>query len=276
MTTAQVIVLASSIAYVLFVVFIVYAVVARQRRMYQETASIISDTDLFRMMNENAGFMTAEVLAAQTGLSIKAAQKHLMYLAQKRVIKCFYEMYGMHQRVYQLVQHVPMAAPPYVDTERLSDRAMVELLAEYSTNGQFTLAETMVILGCSLEEAQRLLKRFKQQKLVHVLHPWSYPIYLPQLGFQSSASNAAAISEKMALPMLQERIKIPDAEVLQLAIENGGSLTPASLCVKGKIPLVEAQKVLEELYEKGAFTLDADQTGSVVEYQLRDPSLRKA
>lgn len=273
MTATQIILLALSVAYVLFIVFIIYWAGTRQRRLYQERGAVISDADLFRMMNENAGFMTAEELAAHTSLSVKEAQKHLMYLANKRIIKCYYEMYGMHQRVYQLIQYVPMTAPK-VDLQQLSDQAIVELLTEYSSNGQFTVAETMVILGCSLEEAQALLKRLQQQKLLRVLDRWFYPIYLPQLGFQNSTTEASP--EKMALPMPQERIKIPDAEVLQLAIENGGALTPAALCVKGKIPLAEAQKALEHLYEQGAFTLDADQTGSVLEYQLRDPSLRQA
>ena len=43
---------------------------------------------------------------------------------------------------------------------------------------------------------------------------------------------------KIAIPTNRERIKIPDAEVLNLAIQHDGRLTPALVCLKLEIEIL--------------------------------------
>ncbi|CAA6804022.1 MAG: Unknown protein [uncultured Aureispira sp.] len=67
--------------------------------------------------------------------------------------------------------------------------------------------------------------------------------------------------------------KFPDADVLKVAIEQKGRLTPTLLCLKLRISIEEGQIKLDDLYEQGAFMMDVNQRGAVVEYHLRDRSL---
>jgi hypothetical protein len=71
------------------------------------------------------------------------------------------------------------------------------------------------------------------------------------------------------------RIALNDADLLQLAIEKNGCLTPAIICLEKKIPLDDAQDLLDELYEKGAFYLEVDEKDGTIEYRLRETKLYK-
>jgi predicted ArsR family transcriptional regulator len=60
-----------------------------------------------------------------------------------------------------------------------------------------------------------------------------------------------------------------DAQIISLAIENHGTVTASSVCVKLNITIDEAQKRLEDLRQKQIFMTEVGQNGGIV-YRLLD------
>ncbi|MGH1337803.1 MAG: hypothetical protein ACRBFS_16905 [Aureispira sp.] len=241
-------------------------------------------------MNKTNHFITAEQLAEVTGMDQKVAYKRLWYLTYQKVIRGYYDSSGVQKGVFQLPENVPLEAIPTMDVNQMSDKEVVKTILRYARDYQVTIAELVVIFNIDIYEAKEVLKRLRKSKLVSRLRKGMKHIYVidrsiqQQRNFSNYTDRKDLLKDKledvkrMVIPTPTEigRIKIPDADVIQLAIEHDGRLTPTLLCLKSKISIEEAKQKLEELYEQGTFVMDVDESNYVMEYQLRDKSLLDA
>ena len=65
---------------------------------------------------------------------------------------------------------------------------------------------------------------------------------------------------------------VSHADIIALAVEAGGRLSPASLCLKSRLSIDAASQALQELKDKQVFTAEVDINGVLV-YELVDRSL---
>jgi hypothetical protein len=256
----------------------------KQKEAHKAFQVIIKDAELFQLINKTNHFITAAQLADAVGVDIKKAKGHLAYLSQFGALKSFYDAGGVSTGVYQLVETVPVEPIPKMNVHQMSDREIVETLLLYTSDYQVTLAELVVVFDIDIYEAKELLKRLLKNKQVSYLFKGMSFIYVLNPAVrQVAATTPSTFKEELntlknlplptQLPKVEERIKIPDADVIQLAIEHDGRLTPTLLCLKSKISIEEAKYKLEQLYEQGTFVMDIDESNYVMQYQLRDQSL---
>jgi len=261
-------------------------VVSKTKRGAQSFQAIIKDAELFQLINKTNHFITAAQLSEAVGVDIKKAKRHLAYLSQFGAIKSFYDAGGVSTGVYQLVESLPLEPIPNMNVHKMSDREITEVLLLYASDYQVTLAGLVVVFDIDIYEAKELLKRLLKNKQVSYLFKGMSFIYVlnPAVRQASATTPASSMLKNelkvlrsralpTQLPNVEERIKIPDADVIQLAIEHDGRLTPTLLCLKSKISIEEAKYKLEQLYEQGTFVMDIDESNYVMQYQLRDQSL---
>jgi predicted transcriptional regulator len=276
------------VAYFLFIWGLVVWSKNRYHKQHLATQKDITDAELFRLMNQTNHFISVEQLVEVTGMDEKMAYKRLWFLAHQRVIRGYYSNGNMQDAVFQLPENVPLEAIPKMNVQQMSDKEVVKNILTYAQDYQVTVAELVVIFDLDIYEAQNLIKRLLKSKLVSRLRKGVQYIYIIdrsvqlQRSFSSPNKHEKNIrqnfeaAKKIKIPTTTSgdgRIKIPDAEVIQYAIENNGRITPTLLCLKSKISIEEAKLRLEELYEQGAFLMDVDESNYVMEYQLRDQSL---
>lgn len=258
----------------------------KQKEAHKAIQAIIKDAELFQLINKTNHFITAQQLAEAVGLDLKKAKKHLAYLSHYGALKSFYDASGVSTGVYQLVENVPLEPIPVMDVHQMSDEEITKVLLLYASDYQVTLAELVVIFDIDIYAAKALLSRLLKGKQLSRLFKGMHYIYVidPRVRYAKKIAEKRNLLQQeleqlrdkklpARLPVLDERIKIPDADVIQLAIEHDGRLTPTLLCLKSKISIEEAKCKLEQLYEQGAFVMDVDETNYVMEYQLRDKSL---
>ncbi|MGH1337802.1 MAG: hypothetical protein ACRBFS_16900 [Aureispira sp.] len=258
----------------------------KEKEAHRKIQTIIKDAELFQLINKTNHFITAKQLAEAVGLDLKRAKKHLAYLSQYGALKSFYNAGGTSTGVYQLVENVPLEAIPKMDLDQMSNEEVTQALLLYASDYQVTLAELVVIFDIDIYEAKALLNRLLKNKQVSYLFKGMHYIYVinpAAISTKKTATTPNKLKEELEslrgrttpthLPDLEGRIKIPDADVIQLAIEHDGRLTPTLLCLKSKISIEEAKYKLEQLYEQGTFVMDVDEVNYVMEYQLRDQSL---
>ncbi|MFK7798158.1 MAG: hypothetical protein AB8E82_11940 [Aureispira sp.] len=258
----------------------------KQKEAHKAFQAIIKDAELFQLINKTNHFITAAQLSEAVGVDIKKAKRHLAYLSQFGAIKSFYDAGGVSTGVYQLVESLPLEPIPNMNVHKMSDREITEVLLLYASDYQVTLAGLVVVFDIDIYEAKELLKRLLKNKQVSYLFKGMSFIYVlnPAVRQASATTPASSMLKNelkvlrsralpTQLPNVEERIKIPDADVIQLAIEHDGRLTPTLLCLKSKISIEEAKYKLEQLYEQGTFVMDIDESNYVMQYQLRDQSL---
>lgn len=278
----------SSIAYFFFIWWLVSWSRNRYKKHHEATQDDISDIELFRLMNKTNHFITSEQLSEVTGMDTNDAYKRLWYLANQGVITGYYNAGGAQKGVFQLPETVPLQAIPSMNIKQLSDREIVKQILVYARDYQVTVAELVVIFDIDIYEAKALIKRLLKSNLISRLRKGVQYTYVINRSVQQQhvgghnkgntlLKQQLAEVQKIAIPSAPEveRIKIPDADVIQLAIEHDGRLTPTLLCLKRKISIEEAKKKLETLYEQGTFVIDVDESNYVMGYQLRDKSLLK-
>jgi hypothetical protein len=266
-----------TILYFLLITGLVYWVKNRVKRQHAESQHKLSDADLFKMMTQANHFLTVEQLIASSSLDKKEARARLMHLASHRVLRSYYDSSGTGNAIYQLKEEVPLIASIRSNTNALSEKEIIEMILLHVDDYQVTVAELVVIFGIDIYEAKDLIKRLKKSSNISVLRKGLKYIYVINQSIHLKEPKLRTTSKKSQLNKIQipteERIQIPDADVIQLAIDHKGKLTPTLLCLKKKISIDEAKQKLEELYEQGAFVMDVDEENYVMEYRLRDQSL---
>ena len=259
---------------------ITFVIMAYYKSQYQQSKHKFSDADVFRLMARANHFLTAEQLAAVSDLNKKEAANRLAYLSTQGIIRRFQDGSGV-RLVYQLKEDLPEEADLPISIDGLTDAQIVDAVMEYSKDYQITIAELVIVFGLEITAAKQILKRLRKSGLIKrlwkgfsLIHVVKDPLTkaIPKL-------EVSQIAFKTKLPknhkLLEEQVKlkIPDADVLSLAIEHKGRLTTTLLCLKLKISIEEAQIKLDALYEQGAFIMDVNQKDALVEYHLRDKNL---
>lgn len=263
-----------------FTFSIYFIIMTYYKSQYKKSKHKFSDADVFKLMARANHFLTAQQLAAVSDLNKKEAANRLAYLSSQGIIRKFQDGGGT-RLVYQLKEELPEEASLPISIEGLTEVEIIDAVLRYSDDYQITIAELVVVFGLEIEAAKQVLKRLRKSGLVKrlwkgfsLIHVVKDPLVKTKLKLEVSK-----VASKMKLPtnnkLLQEQVKlkIPDAEVLQLAIKHKGRLTPALLCLKLKISMEEAQIKLDDLYEQGAFIMDINQKEALVEYHLRDKNL---
>lgn len=263
-----------------FTFSIYFIIMTYYKSQYQKSKHKFSDADVFKLMARANHFLTAQQLAAVSDLNKKEAANRLAYLSTQGIIRKFQDGGGT-RLVYQLKEELPEEATLPISIEGLTEVEIIDAVLRYSDDYQITIAELVVVFGLEIEAAKQVLKRLRKSGLVKRLWKGFSLIHVVKdpLVKTKPKLEVSKVASKMKLPtnnkLLQEqvRLKIPDAEVLQLAIKHKGRLTPALLCLKLKISMEEAQIKLDDLYEQGAFIMDINQKEALVEYHLRDKNL---
>lgn len=259
---------------------LVFIIMAHYKNEYQKSRHKFSDADVFRLMTKANHFLTAEQLAAVSDLNKKEAASRLTYLSMQKIVRKFQDSGGM-RKVYQLKEDLPENAVLPISINGLTEGEIVDAVMEYSEDYQITIAELVVVFGIEIELAKQTLKRLRKSGLVKRLWKGTSLIYvvkdpltkaIPKLKISKKIAKIPLPKNQKALEE-QVKLKIPDAEVLNLAIEHKGRLTPTLLCLKLKISIEEAQIKLDDLYDQGAFIMDINPKEALVEYHLRDRSL---
>jgi len=263
--------------YVLFIAGLVYWSKNRLKGQHVESQHKLSDADLFKMMTQANHFLTVEQLVAASSLNEKEAKARFMHLGLQGILRTYYDTSGTGKAIYQLKEEVPLVSSVRSNVNRLSEKEIIEMILLHVDDYQVTVAELVVIFGIDIYEAKELIKRLKRSKHISVLTKNFKYIYVINQSIHLKKPKLRDVSKKSQLQKIKisgaERIKIPDADVIQLAIDHDGKLTPTLLCLKKKVSIDEAKQKLEALYEQGAFVMDVDEENYVMEYHLRDRSL---
>jgi len=257
---------------------ITYASKAYYKNIYEQTKDKASDADIFKIMENSNHFITEEQLAAATDLTKKEAANRLAHLAMAGALRRYYDANGSMKGVYQLIEGVPLFDSLPAELDGLSEDEIISVILLHVDDYQVTIAELVVIFGINVSKAKILLKRLKKAGKLNVLYNQGFrriyvinkSLHTPQPVLRDAPRKRSRA--QLAIPA-QEKIKIPDADVLQLAIEYDGRLTPTLVCIKLQVSMDEAKMKLENLYEQGVFEMAIDEQNALLEYQIRDRSL---
>lgn len=261
---------------ILLLIIIVLQSQKYYRDLYQRTKEKASDADIFKIIAQNNHFITVDQLVEATGLTKKEASTRLTYLAMEGALRSLYD--NSMRVVYQLKEGVPLFDSLPAQLQGLSDQEIIDVILLHVDDYQVTIAELVVIFGIDIKEAKALLKRLKKAEKLTMLYNQGfqklYVIDKPINSIKPILRTAPRKKDQIKLAIPEpERMKIPDADVLQLAIDHGGRLTPTLLCLKLQVSMDEAKFSLENLYEQGVFKIAVDEKNALVEYQIRDRTL---
>lgn len=245
--------------------------------IYEQTKHKITDAEIFKLMARANHFITNQQLANASSLTEKEAGTRLASLALQGTLRRYYDSTTGMSGVYQLLEDVPLFDSLPAEINGLSEEEIIEVVLLHVDDYQLTIPELMVIFGIDIAEAKIILNRLKQAGKLTTLRKGFRKIYAIKKPLNLNSPTLRTTPKKkdhykIALPDAS-RIKIPDADVLQLAINHKGRLTPTLLCVKLQISMDEAKMKLEELYEQGVFVMEIDEENAVMEYQLIDKTL---
>lgn len=261
---------------ILLLIIIVLQSQKYYRDLYQRTKEKASDADIFKIIAQNNHFITVDQLVEATGLTKKEASTRLTYLAMEGALRSLYD--NSMRVVYQLKEGVPLFDSLPAQLQGLLDQEIIDVILLHVDDYQVTIAELVVIFGIDIKEAKALLKRLKKAEKLTMLYNQGfqklYVIDKPINSIKPILRTAPRKKDQIKLAIPEpERMKIPDADVLQLAIDHGGRLTPTLLCLKLQVSMDEAKFALENLYEQGVFKIAVDEKNALVEYQIRDRTL---
>ncbi|GAB4114967.1 MAG: hypothetical protein OHK0057_33600 [Thermoflexibacter sp.] len=146
----------------------------------------------------------------------------------------------------------------------VSDKEVIEIARQ---NG----GEISAVLLCektdlSLDEAQTKINSLLMSGIIHQKWDWSdWSGSKYRYVLKDATKNYNYIESKRGKA-------ITDADVISVAVQSKGKITPAALCLKLNISIDEAKKKLDELYKKEIFEIDVTETGTVT-YYLSDKDL---
>jgi len=258
--------------------FIYYATKAHYQKIYEQTKHKASDADIFKIMARSNHFITEKQLAAATELTQKEAANRLAHLTMAGALRRYYDANGSMKGVYQLIEGIPLFDSLPAELDGLTEDEIISVILLHVDDYQVTIAELVVIFGINISEAKVVLERLKKADKLNTLYNQSFQqIYVINKSLhtpQPVLRDAPRKRERTQLVIpTQEKIKIPDADVLQLAIEYDGRLTPTLVCIKLKVSMDDAKLKLEHLHEQGVFEIAIDEQNALLEYQIRDRTL---
>ncbi|HAS43269.1 MAG TPA: hypothetical protein DCS93_22505 [Microscillaceae bacterium] len=144
----------------------------------------------------------------------------------------------------------------------LSDEDILTIARD--NNGRLT--------ACSLARQTPLTYIQASIKLQILYNKGYFKIHYTAGGSQIMLLKQNVMTQVEQLPSIKRFTKLSDAEVLKTAVNTGGKLTPASLCVALDCTIAQAQQKLDELQLQDIFRLEITDKGGIV-YVLNDEEL---
>ncbi len=96
--------------------------------------------------------------------------------------------------------------------------------------------------------------------------------YLPVFALSNVVRRALENAQEIDYHFSYAPSKLSDGEIISIAVDSDGKISPTSLCVKAGISIDESQALLERLHAKGVFDIEIKDNGSIV-YLLNDLDL---
>lgn len=264
-----------------FVVLMIVLIVIYYNKALKKTYEKVSDAELIRLISQ-LGAVDSKQIAARTSLTKSEVSMRLNSLSMYSSVQTLYNSMGF--ALYQVKGNIPDINQIY-SMEGLSPQDTVQTVVNATGETEITLAQLIVVYDLPLKEGYKKLKELVKQGVLTVSYSSSWrKIYTATniqpntIHFQqpiTQKQDSSKIIHQLAAPKEEERLRIPDADVLQLAIDNDGRITPILLCAEKRISLQEAKEALDHLYDHGAFTIDVDEDSGSIEYWLRDKKLIK-
>jgi len=254
--------------------FLILFIVNGMRKTYRNAKQKFSDRAFLLLFEEHNYVLSMSQLTSLSPLTKTEVYLRLQTWANNGILRSLYANNGNTH--YQLKEKLPTTNKIYDTKAYFEDRSLLEIVLKHTENPELSLAHFIWLFDMTVQEARKLLKRLVQAGLVKSYYDGNFQRVYQVKAFLSSDSK---VEERLAIPVMEEvddgRMPINDADILKLAIDNEGRLTPTVICIEKKIPLDDAQEVLDDLYEKGAFHIEVDEESGTIEYWLRDAKLYK-
>ncbi|MEM6298417.1 MAG: hypothetical protein AAF740_06990, partial [Bacteroidota bacterium] len=241
------------------------------RDLYKSSISKISDADLLRIIAD-IGIFSASDLIHRTSLTSTEAYTRIQQLALRGgALRVIYDANSLTE-LYTLKE--PLSKFLDEPVRELNDQDIIYIAQNnYNT---ISPAHLCLVGDMTMEEARHRLKALKSKGVLKQKRDANFQViyYLND----ELSTNTQTLSSKTNLnPKIQriaqkESKPLRDAAVIAVAVELGGKVSAAQLCLKKDISIEEAQKLLDYLQEQGVFEIQVSPHGSL-EYHLIDKDL---
>jgi hypothetical protein len=252
--------------------FLIYFLINYSKITYRKSRTKIKDRDFLKLFVEHDQMLSVKQLMKLSKLTYMEASVRVQSWMNNYALRLLQSSDG--QVLYQLNYKMPTAKNHIFDIKRYDDEKIMDIVLNHIEGVELSPAHFVWLFDISIQEARKVLKRLVEAELVRT----NLDAYLQRKWI----SNINPLGQREKYEDINEdfitedgRIPLNDADLLQLAIEKDGCLTPAIVCLEKKIPLDDAQDLLDELYEKGAFYLEVDEKDGTIEYKLRETKLYK-
>lgn len=255
----------------LVMIALTYFLVNATQQTYRNAKKKFSDRQLLELFMANNYVLSIKQIVQLTPLTMTETSLRMQTWVNNGAMRSLYANDGVTH--YQLKDKLPAINKVY-DWKRMPDQEILEKILENIEGYELSPGHFVWLYDMTIQEARKLLKKLVSSGFVKSHYNNSFQrVYISNINKRGQALG----EEKMEIPHLEPvdegRIKIDDSAILKLAIENDGRLTPTLICVEKKIPLDDAQDLLDRLYEKGAFHIEVDEMDGMIEYWLRDSKL---
>ena len=252
--------------------FLIYFLISYSKITYRKSKNKIKDRDFLKLFVEQDQMLNIKQLMKLSKLTYMEASVRVQSWMNNYALRLLQSSDG--QVLYQLNYKMPTAKNHIFDIKRYDDEKIMDIVLNHIDGVELSPAHFVWLFDISIQEARKVLKRLVEAELVTT--------HLNAYLQRKWISNINPLGQKEKLAIIDEdfiaedgRISLNDADLLKLAIDKEGRLTPAIVCLEKKIPLDDAQDLLDELYEKGAFYLEVDEKDGTIEYILRESKLYK-
>jgi predicted transcriptional regulator len=253
----------------MLVSFMIVTIMRALKRTYNRANEKFSDRELLQLFVEQGNILSPKQISKLSPLSSTEAMIRLQTWSNNGAMRTLYSDAG--ETLYQLKHKMPSQKHIF-DIRQYSDAKIMEITLNHITGVELSPAHFTWLFGLNIQDARKVLKRLVAAGMVKTHFDGNF-----QRSYISSV-NPNELGNKITLPKNAEndgRIAIKDADLLKLAINNEGRLTPTLVCVEKQVSLDEAQELIDKLYEKGAFNIEVDENDGTIEYILRDTKLYK-
>jgi hypothetical protein len=229
----------------------------------------ISDRQLLELFVENGNVLSFKQLMNFCAMGSVELMIRLQSWLNNSTIRSLYSSDG--ETLYQLKFKMPGQKHRF-EIKNYNNRKILEIVINHISGTEISPAYLVWLFDLKLQDARKVLKRMVSAGLVKTQLDKNF-----QRTFISNItlSNINETSIPLTTQKNEGKISLNDADLLKLAIQNKGWLTPSVVCIEKQISLDEAQEILDKLYEKGAFNLEVDEKDGTIEYWLRDTKLYK-
>ncbi|MCP4442517.1 MAG: hypothetical protein GY810_26725 [Aureispira sp.] len=270
-----------SIGYIIIItviisMFLVWPLLKKAtHRSAKKTLDKLSDSDLLQLIYSLKNPINSKKVAANSTLTIAEARNRLQLLMLCGAVYANQDGAG-NVRDYSQKGLAPNIKAP-LNSEELSSPEIGKKLVQYIKSGDVHAGQIAILLNLPILEAEQLLKKLAKDGVVKTSYGKGFRKIYTLTALNYTENNHPIEQEQVLLDTvsLDERIKILDADIIDLAAQHDGRITPLLLCTTKRIPLAEAKIALDELYDHGAFFIDADYENGTLEYWLRDKSIIK-